>query len=121
MKGVLDGMPDDELVALARHFSAQALEPPDVTLDSERAQRGAVLAVRALCGTCHLADYRGRDQIPRLAGQREDYLLAAMRQFRTGVAPGRDTIMSAALHGLSDADLSDLAHYFATYRARAER
>jgi cytochrome c553 len=29
--------------------------------------------------------------------------------------------MSAALHGLSDADLSDLAHYFATYRARAAR
>lgn len=60
----------------------------------------------------------GRDQVPRLAGQREYYLLATMRMFRTGVTPGRDTIMSAALHGLADDDLADLAHYFATLRPR---
>jgi cytochrome c553 len=68
-----------------------------------------------LCGTCHLPDYAGREQIPRLAQQREDYLLAVMRQFRSGVAPGRDTIMSAALTGMSEQDLADLAHYLATY------
>jgi cytochrome c553 len=50
-----------------------------------------------------------------LAGQREDYLLAQLRLFRSGVTPGRDTIMSATLYGLSETELADLAHYFSHY------
>ena len=114
MKGLLEGVPDEELAALARHFAAQPVRPTRVPIDTARAGRGAAISKRALCGTCHLPNYAGRDQMPRLANQREDYLLATLRLFRSGVTPGRDTIMSAALHGLSDADLVDLAHYFAT-------
>jgi len=69
-----------------------------------------------LCGTCHLPDYSGRQQIPRLAGQREDFLLYAMKQFRDHPGPGRDTIMSASLYGLKDRDLSDLAHYLTYFK-----
>ncbi len=115
MKGVLDGVSDEEIIQLAGHYASQPAKPQTVAVDAERVKRGAALSQRGLCGTCHLPDYRGRDQIPRLAQQREDYLLASMRQFRTGVAPGRDTIMSASLVGFSDADLADLAHYFAAY------
>lgn len=50
---------------------------------------------------------------PALAGQREDYLLYSMRQFRAGQAAGRDTLMTAALHGASDEDLRAMAHYLA--------
>ncbi len=57
-----------------------------------------------------------REQIPRLAGQREDYLLQSLRMFTTGQTAGRDTLMSNALHGLSDADLVDMAHYLAHYK-----
>ena len=121
MKGLLDGVPDSELTELARYYAAQPLRPLRASLDAARAQRGAGIAQRALCGTCHLPDYAGRDQMPRLAGQREDYLLATLRMFSSGVTPGRDTIMSAAVHGLTDADLVDLSHYFATLRERATR
>jgi cytochrome c553 len=34
------------------------------------------------CNNCHLPDCSGREQIPRLAGQREEYLLDSMRYFR---------------------------------------
>lgn len=118
MKGLLDGVPDAKLVELARHFSALPAHNARGSVDPARATRGATIADQALCGSCHLPDYAGRDQVPRLAGQREDYLLATLRMFRTGAMPGRDTIMSAALLGLADADLVDLAHYFATLPAR---
>lgn len=36
-----------------------------------------------------------------------------MKSFRDHPGPGRDTIMSDALIGLKDAQLTDLAHYFA--------
>ena len=114
MKGMLDGLSDAELTDLSHHFAAKPAPPPATTRDATRAARGARLAERALCGSCHLPDHRGREQIPRLAGQREDYLLASMRQFLGGMVKGRDTAMINALQGLGDADLVDLAHYLAT-------
>ena len=39
--------------------------------------------------------------MPRLAGQREDYLVAEMRAYRDDKRNGGDTIMAAALYGVS--------------------
>ena len=44
--------------------------------------RGAELAKTMGCGSCHLPDYRGQKQVPRLDYQREDYLVAAMKAYR---------------------------------------
>ena len=71
------------------------------------------LSKRNLCGTCHERDYRGREQVPRLAGQSEEFLLSTLRLFRSGVAPGHTTMM-AILREMSEADMVDLAHYLAT-------
>ena len=75
--------------------------------------RGKQLAEQTRCGICHLPSYVGRDQIPRLAGQREDYLLHAMRTMQAGKAIGRDPIMSASIQGITDAQLLALSHYLA--------
>lgn len=114
MKGMLDGMKDPELTALAVYFSKQT-PPPRASgpVDAARYQRGQTLAGQALCGSCHLPSYSGRDQVPRLAHQQEQFLVDAMKSFRDHPGPGRDTIMSDALIGLKDAQLTDLAHYFA--------
>ncbi|WP_393937306.1 c-type cytochrome [Piscinibacter sakaiensis] len=116
MAGLLDGLGDAELSALARHFAARPLQPPGPARDAAQAARGAALSQRAHCGSCHLPDYAGREQIPRLAGQREDYLLKSLRDFAAGRTAGRDKLMSSALVGLSDADLRDLAHHLAHHR-----
>ena len=60
---------------------------------------------------CHLADFKGQKQVPRLAAQREDYLAAEMRAYRDSKRKGGDTIMAAALYGVSDADIDALAHF----------
>lgn len=115
MKGMLDGMKDPEIVALATWFAAQPLQPAAKQRDDAVYARGQALAGKALCGTCHLPDYAGRQQIPRLAGQHEAFLLQSMKQFRDRPGPGRDTIMAAALYGLKDQDLADLAHFLAHF------
>lgn len=117
MKGLLDGLTDAELTMLSRHYAALPLKPERPPREAQRAARGAALSQRALCGSCHLPGYEGREQIPRLAGQREDYLLKSMRDFAAGRTGGRDTLMSNALLGLTDADLQDLAHHLATVPA----
>jgi len=117
MAGQLDGLTDADLSALSRHYAAMPLKPERAARDAARAARGAAISQRALCGSCHLPGYEGREQIPRLAGQREDYLLKSMRDFAAGRTGGRDTLMSNALLGLTDADLQDLAHHLATVPA----
>lgn len=113
MKEVMAGMTDETIIALARHFAAQAPVRRAVAVNAAKARLGADIAKGMLCGTCHLPDYAGQMQVPRLAGQDEAYLLLAMRQLRDNPGPGRDTIMAASLQGLNDADLSNLAHYLA--------
>jgi cytochrome c553 len=116
MKGMLDGVKDVELVALANYFSAQTPIRLPSPVNSAISQRGKDTAQKMLCATCHLSDYAGRQQIPRLAGQQEEFLIYSMKQFRDHPGLGRDTIMAASLYGLKDSDLTDLAHFLANFK-----
>jgi cytochrome c553 len=40
----------------------------------------------------------------------------SIKQFRDGNSTGRDTNMSAAVQGVKDADVADLAHYLAHFK-----
>ena len=111
MKGQLDRLSDPQIIALAKFYSAKTLKLIPGQRDEVLYERGQLLSKQALCGTCHLPDYVGREHMPRLAGQREDYLLHSMRQFRNNQATGRDTIMAASLYGMNDDDLRAIAQY----------
>ncbi len=52
--------------------------------------------------------------MPRLAKQRVDYMVHAMKQFRDNQRSGADTQMTAVVFGLSDRDLAALAHWSAS-------
>ncbi len=113
MKGSLDGVSDADITALAKHYASLPVKSAPGAHNSAWLERGRQLASDMRCGICHLPNYQGREQMPRLAGQREDYLLHSMRQFRSNQAVGRDTLMAAALYGVSDQDLQAMAHFLA--------
>ena len=116
MQGLLNGVSDAEIVALADHYSRQPAVAQETPRDDAAFRCGEAIAGRALCGTCHLPSYAGQQQMPRLAAQREDYLVQSMREFRDNKAQGRDTMMNGVLRGFSDRDIADMAHYFAQLR-----
>lgn len=116
MKPFVDGRSDQELEDLAAHYAAQTLEPSDAPRDAALYARGAELSPRLRCASCHGLHYAGQEQMPRLAGQREDYLLHAMRQYQTNERFAADTSMVAVLYGLPPEDLAALAHYMAQQR-----
>lgn len=117
MKGLLDGVDDEEIIALSKYYTALKLDEPKGAeaqpRDDKLYARGKQVAEQNRCGTCHLPDYSGREQMPRLALQRQDYLTHSMREFQGNRAVGRDTIMAASLLGISDADVQAMAHFFA--------
>ena len=117
MKDAVAGLKDEDIVELARHYAAQPLARKAAATDAARARRGAELSARNLCGSCHLPGYAGQNQVPRLAGQNEEYLVQSMKAFRDHPGPGRDTIMASTLRGMTDADLAALAHYLAHFTA----
>lgn len=116
MNAVLDGITDAEIEALARWYAALPPPAPAPVREPERIARGRALSAEHRCGVCHRPDHAGQNQVPRLAGQREDYLLHAMRDYQAGTRQGTDTTMQGVLHGLAPRDLGDLAHYLATIR-----
>ena len=65
------------------------------------------------CAACHGAD--GNSTIPanpRLAGQHENYLVQAMRDYKSGARS--NPVMAGMVAPLSDEDIQDLAAYFAS-------
>jgi cytochrome c553 len=114
MSEVAKTMSDDDLRAFGEWVSRlPPPAPPSDPPDAARLARGQALARRHPCGVCHNADFSGREQMPRLAHQREEYLLRSMREYKSGARLGYGGAMSQELAGLSDAELADLAHFFA--------
>ena len=106
------GLTNDDLLAFADRISKLPPPPaPEEPPDPQRFDRGRKLTLRHPCGVCHNPDFSGREQMPRLANQREDYLLKAMREYKNGARLGYGGAMAQELADLTDQDLVDLAHF----------
>lgn len=114
MNDVTKGLTDDEL----REFSDAIAKLPapfpvgDAT-DQARVAHAQALIGEHRCNFCHAPDFAGQQQIPRLAAQREDYLLKALRDYKSGQRPGYDPAMASVVEPLKDGDFIDLAYYLA--------
>jgi cytochrome c553 len=114
MNTLLKGMSDDDLRRMAETI---AKLPPPVptgrTNHSARFERAQALVEQHRCNFCHNPDFSGQENAPRLAGQREDYLVKALREYKNNSRRAYDPSMADVMHPLSDADILDLAHYLA--------
>jgi cytochrome c553 len=119
MASQVAGLDDMTIEAIAEHFAALPPLSTDGPEDPALMVRGRELARTGRCGQCHLPDFCGRAQIPRLAGQRQDYLRTVLTAYRDGTRGGADTTMNDVMHGVSDADIRGLAHFLARQAPRA--
>ncbi|ABI55878.1 c-type cytochrome [Alkalilimnicola ehrlichii MLHE-1] len=83
---------------------------PAAAIDRGDPVRGQELS--AACIACHGEDGNSPDpQYPKLAGQHADYMARMLRRYRdTDI---QNPIMNGMASGLSDADIWDLAAYYA--------
>ena len=117
MNTITKDMSDAELTAISEYIAGLPAPPPaSAAIDETRYRRGAGLADKRICGACHNADYSGREQMPRLAGQGEAYLVKSFRAYQAGTRVGTQAAMAEAVRGLSDSDFADLAYYLSHFR-----
>ena len=116
MSPMAQGLTDEELTALAEWYATQpppvVTKPPDPALEA----KGRALAATHRCGICHLSDYSGRDQIPRIAALSELYLLKALRDYKIGARSGDGAQMAEVVVPLGEDDLRALAHHVAHFK-----
>jgi cytochrome c553 len=89
--------------------------PPDPAPDDTKIGEKAAQAMH--CTNCHGDHFEGVDNMGRLAGQREDYLYEALRDFKSGarVATGAAS-MAEVVYPLGDLEMKALAHYLSRLR-----
>jgi len=114
MTPLAQNLTDGDIEALAAYFAAQPRRNDSAPSSaSASVEGGKAVADAHRCGTCHLPDYAGREQIPRLSAQREDYLVKTMLDYKRGERSGLDGMMTSVLHPVSEADIVALAAYLA--------
>ena len=87
---------------------AQAAAP-----DEARMAQGRSLAQQHKCVFCHGAALDGGQGVPRIGGQKEDYVRTALHGYKTGDRPGYTRAMSESLSQVPVGDLDLLAYYVA--------
>jgi cytochrome c553 len=113
MSPLASALTRDEMMQLAEYF---AQRPWPNLRQPSALEAVAARAIRANtsvgCTGCHLEQYLGAGTVPRLSGQREDYLARTMTEFRArtrGNNPGMSDLMTVT----SEEQISALAKYLA--------
>jgi cytochrome c553 len=115
MQEIAKALTDENIRDLGAYYSA--LPPPPALADAPAVDVAKVAAIitQRHCDSCHKSDFSGQGETARLAGQRPDYLIKALSDFRAGVRRGRGmgTMMEVSVT-LQDPDIQMIAAYLAS-------
>ena len=113
MNDMTEGLSDADLQKFADKIAVMTPPQPAEPPDPARAERARTLVVQHRCAFCHRPDFSGADSVPRVAAQREDYLLKSLREYKSGVRREYQPVMADIVRQLNDTDIEDLAHFLA--------
>ncbi len=115
MQALAAGLSDADVRNLAAYYAAQKpFQPTSEGADPAKVEVGKKLAQANRCASCHQDDYSGAKAAARTAGQREDYLLTSLRDYKAGKRTGGGVAaMADAVYPLNDDQLQALAHFMA--------
>ena len=116
MTEMTKGFTDDDLRAFSDYLAKLPAPPPVDAPDPARMQRGSALITSNRCNSCHNLDLSGRENIPHIANQREDFLAKTLREYKDNTRHGYDGVMAEVLAPVSEAQIADLAHFIAHFR-----
>ena len=114
MQPIVEQISNEDIRNLGAYFAS--LDPPKSRPDDDPAlsQKGAQAAVGRRCASCHTDTFAGTKAVARIAGQREEYLLKALHDYKSGARSGGGVAaMADVAYPLSEEEITALAHYLA--------
>src|SRR6201991_4926121 len=114
MQPIVESLSNEDIRDLGAYFAA--LTPPKAATDDnpDLSKKGAQAAVGRRCASCHTDTFAGTKAAARVAGQREEYLVKALHDYKSGVRSGGGmAAMAEVAYQLSEEEIEALAHYLA--------
>src|SRR3981081_2094515 len=115
MQPIVEQINNDDIRNLGAYFAS--LAPPNATKPDDNpdlSTKGAQAAAGRRCASCHTDTYAGTKAVARVAGQREDYLVKALHDYKSSVRSGGGlAAMAEAAHHLTEEEIVAVAHYLA--------
>ena len=115
MQPIVEQIDNEDIRNLGAYFAS--LDPPKATKPDDNpdlSQKGAQAAAGRRCASCHTDTFAGTKAVARIAGQREEYLVKALHDYKSGArSGGAGAAMSDVAYPLSDEEITALAHYLA--------
>jgi cytochrome c553 len=114
MQPIVEQIDNNDIRNLGAYFAS--LAPPKALPDEnpDLSRKGAQAAAGRRCASCHGDNYAGTNAVARIAGQREEYLLKALHDYKSGARSGGGmAAMAEVAYPLSEEEITALAHYIA--------
>jgi len=114
MQPIVEQINNEDIRNLGAYFAS--LTPPKGPKDDkpDLSEKGKQAAAGRRCASCHTDSYAGTKAVARIAGQREDYLLKALHDYKSGLrSGGGQAAMADVAYPLSEEEIEALAHYLA--------
>jgi cytochrome c553 len=117
MNEMTKALSDDDLRTFSDFLATLPKPAPAAdTGDPARLQRAQALVQQHRCNSCHNTDFSGKDNVPRIADQREDYLAKTLREYKDNSRHGYDATMAEVLQPVTPEQIADLAYFLARAR-----
>jgi cytochrome c553 len=113
----------EDMLDLAAYYAAQRPKGPRISkgeesvpfqADPDRAAVGKKKSAEVLCTMCHLGEFSGQNEVPRVAGQHPEYVIRQLKDYRSRTRTNDAGTMTAVARTLSDEDIENLAQYLGT-------
>jgi len=123
MNPVAAQLEKQDMVDMAAYYAAQRPKGPRIQSgessvpfkpDPARVAAGRSKSAEVLCTMCHLGEFSGQNEVPRVAGQHPAYVIKQLKEFKNGTRTNDAGTMSSVAKTLSDEDIVNLAHYLAS-------
>jgi cytochrome c553 len=117
MNPIAEALSNEDIRDLGAYVAQLPPAEPAAPTQPYLVEKGYALAAQNRCAACHGEKLEGNGAAARLSGQREDYLLKALEDFKAGKRVGGGmAAMADVVYPLSEDDLPALAAYAASVR-----
>jgi cytochrome c553 len=115
MRPIVEALSNEDIRNLGAYFaSLPPMRGKQPDPDPELSQAGAQAAAGRRCASCHTDSFAGTKATARIAGQREEYLIKALNEFKAGQRSGGGmAAMADVAYSLTEQEIAAIAHYLA--------
>ncbi len=115
MQPIAEQTNNEDIRNLGAYFAS--LAPPKASAPDDNpdlSRKGAEAAAGRRCASCHGDTFAGTKGVARLAGQREEYLVKALHDYKSNLRVGGGVAaMAEVAYPLGEEEITALAHYLA--------